>query len=66
MSNERFKTHLAPVPLAGGAGRRHLRFLLAFFQFLSSQHDFARVVTTARAIPEAAWPVCYKHSNAAR
>lgn len=45
-------THLAPVPLAGGASRSHLRFLFAFSQFLASQHNLARVIATARTIPE--------------
>lgn len=58
-----FKTHLAPVPLAGGAGRSHLRFLLAFFEFLSSKHNLARVITAARTIPETLWQARYRENQ---
>ncbi len=44
--------YLAPIPLAGGAGRSHLSLLLALLQLLSGQHDLTGVITATWAIPE--------------
>lgn len=60
------RPHLAPVPLRGGCGGRHLRLLLALLQLLTRQHHLTGVIPTLGAVPVTAGtsppvPACLPH-----